>query len=98
MHRMISYWAVATLLLCAAYVAYVRTLPPDDLVMANTWSFQILVSLLVVGGPSLLALFLFLFFGSIWRSLRSNRAPHTDAREAAPFESQSQARAGGRER
>jgi len=74
MRKVMYYWAVTTLLLCAAYVVYVRTLPPDELVMANTLSFQIIVSLLVVGGPCLVVLFLWLFFGSIWRSLRSNRA------------------------
>jgi len=74
MRKVMYYWAATTLLLCAAYVVYVRTLPPDELVMANTSPFQIIVSLLVVGGPCLVVLFLWLFFGSIWRSLRSNRA------------------------
>ena len=74
MRKVMYYWAVTTLLLCAAYVVYVRTQPPDELVMANTLLFQIIVSIFVVGGPCLVVLFLWLFFGSIWRSLRSNRA------------------------
>jgi len=98
MRRIINYWAVATILLCAAYVVYVRTLPPDELVMANTLPFQIMVSALVVGGPCLVVLFLWLFFGSILRSWRSNHTPHTDAREnPAQLESPT-ARADGRER
>jgi hypothetical protein len=98
MRRIISYWAVTTALLCTAYFIYVRTLAPDELAMANTLPFQIIVSLIMVGGPCLVVLFLWLFFGSILRSLRSNRAPRPDAREASLHFSSLQSRAGGRGR
>lgn len=80
MRRTIGNWGVVTGILCAAYVVYQRMQPPDELVMANTLPFQILVSSLVVGGPCLLVLFLWMFFGAILRSLRSNNTPHSDAK------------------
>jgi hypothetical protein len=78
--KTILIWAIATVALCTGYVFYVRTLPTDELVMANTLSFQIATSIVVVGGPLLLGLFLALLFGAIFRSLRrSNRTVKKDA-------------------
>jgi hypothetical protein len=61
MRNMIFYWALTTVLLCTGYVVYVRTLPPDEL----------LVSLLVVGGPSLFVLFVVLFVDALFRRRRT---------------------------
>src|SRR5215831_15695161 len=74
MLRVILYWAAATILICAACVIYVRTLPP--VVMPNSLPNQIILSLFIVGGPSLAALFLLLFLGFILRRLRSHGAPY----------------------
>jgi hypothetical protein len=79
MRSIIFYWAIATLVLCVAYVAYVQTLPPDELVIANSLGFQIIVSLLVVGGPCLGVLFLALFLMAVVRRKRSNPLLNTDA-------------------
>jgi hypothetical protein len=98
MRKVTYYWAVATVFLCAGYVVYVRTLPPDELVMANTLPFQILVSLLVVGGPCLVALLLWVLGGKVLRSLRSNSTPHSDARSSVVPDQSPSARAGERER
>jgi len=68
--KIIVYWICATLLLCAGFVLYSETLPRDELVMANTFSFKILLSLIVVGVPSIFSLFLVLFFGPILRGTR----------------------------
>jgi len=58
--RTIVTWLVVTAALRRGYVAYLRSLPKDDLVMANTLGFQVLVSAFVIGLPSLAALALFL--------------------------------------
>jgi hypothetical protein len=73
LRKIIVYWACATLLLCAGFVLYSETLPRDELVMANTLSFKILVSLIVVGLPSIFGLFLVLFIGSILRDARRRK-------------------------
>ena len=65
MRKVIFYWALITAILCAGFVIYFRTRPPDELVMANSLGFQVVVSLLFVGGPSLFVLFLVLFFGAL---------------------------------
>jgi len=59
--------AWATLAACAycAYVFYMHSLPPDELVMASTLSFQAMIGLVVVGLPAIVFLFLFLFIGAI---------------------------------
>ena len=71
MRNIVFYWALTTVLLCTGYVVYVRMLPPDELVMANSLGFQVLVSLLVVGGPSLFVLFVVLFVGALFRRRRT---------------------------
>lgn len=69
LNRLIFAWVTVTAACCVAFVVYVRTLPPDELVMANSLGFQVLVSLFVVGLPSLLGLFLFLLCYPIVRDL-----------------------------
>jgi len=84
MRKIIFYWAVITTILCVAFVIYFRTRPPDELVMANSLGFQVVVSVLFVGGPSLLILFLVLFFGAlILRRRRSNPSLQGTRDEAA---------------
>jgi hypothetical protein len=46
-----------------------RTLPPDELVVANTLGFQVLAALVVVGFPAVALLFVFLLVGSVLKSL-----------------------------
>jgi len=79
MRSIIFYWAVATLVLCMAYVVYVRCFPPDELVMANSLGFQIIVSLLVVGGPCVVILVLIVFLTPFVRRKRTNPLLNTDA-------------------
>jgi hypothetical protein len=74
MRRVIVYWAAATILIWAACVMYFGTLAPDA--VGNSLPTQIIVSLLIVGGPSLAALFLLLFLGFILRRLRTNTLPY----------------------
>lgn len=66
-------WTVVTAACCLAFILYARTLPPDELVVANTLGFQVLVSLFVVGLPSLLGLFLLLFIYPLVRDLLARR-------------------------
>ncbi len=61
----LAVWATLTLLAGCMYVVYLRTLPPDELVMANTLSFQVMVASLFVGVPAFALLLLFLLAGSI---------------------------------
>lgn len=63
--HVVAVWAALTSAAFCAYVLYLHRLPPDDLVMAGTLSFQATVALIVVGLPSLLLLFLFLLIGAI---------------------------------
>jgi hypothetical protein len=66
-------WVTLTALAYLAYIAYLRSQPPDELVMASSWSFQALIGVVVVGVPSLVFLFLFLLVGSIAKGwLRQN--------------------------
>lgn len=73
LNRLIFAWATVTAAYCVAFVVYARTLPPDELVMANSLGFQVLVSLFVVGLPSLLGLFLFPLCYPIVRDLLARR-------------------------
>ena len=65
LQKTFAVWLALTGTAYVVYVGYLHDLPPDDLVMASDWSFQAMVGLVVVGLPSLLFLFLFLFVGSI---------------------------------
>jgi len=66
--HIITIWATLTVCAVVGFVFHARGLPPDELVMANTWIFQIIVALLVIGLPSFLLLIAFLLIGSlIWR-------------------------------
>jgi hypothetical protein len=56
MQKTFTQWAAATAFLCAASVVHLRLLPPDELELANTLAFQVLLSLVIVGGPCLVAL------------------------------------------
>ena len=77
------WWALITTLACVTYVAYDRSLPPDELLMANTWSFQLLVSILFVAFPSFAALLLFMLVGAIAKrhvlTRRSSESPPAPA-------------------
>ena len=66
--RIITIWATLTACAVIGFVFYAHGLSPDELVMANTLSFQIIVALLVIGLPSFSLLIAFLLIGSlIWR-------------------------------
>ena len=54
-----------TLIAMTGFVIYARALPPDELVMANTLSFQGMVSALVVGLPSCGLLLVFMLVGAM---------------------------------
>ena len=56
LRHVIVVWVALTAVACGAYVFYLHGLPPDELVMANTLSFQAIVGLIVVGLPSVLFL------------------------------------------
>ena len=74
MRNIVFYWAISTAVICAGYVVYLRTLPPDELVMANSLGFQVLVSLFVVGGSSLFVLVLVLLGRTLSGRRRSKGA------------------------
>lgn len=63
--RVLSAWGIATLSACGAFLLHARSLPPDDLLMANTLGFQVMTSLLIVALPSLFCLFIFLGAGAL---------------------------------
>ena len=65
LRRVVIVWVALTAGACVTYIGYARSLPPDELLMANTLSFQAIAALLIVGLPSLACLFLFLFVGSL---------------------------------
>jgi hypothetical protein len=55
-----------------ACLLWLRSLPvKSDLVMANDFSFQVVVAMFYVGIPSIILLFLILFVGSIIKSYRT---------------------------
>ena len=49
----------------AAYMAFLRAAPRDELAMASDLSFQVVLALVVVGLPAVAFLFIFLFVGAI---------------------------------
>jgi hypothetical protein len=63
--QVIAVWATLTAGAYCAYVFYMHSLPPDELVMASTLSFQAMIGLFVVGLPAIVFLLLFLFIGAI---------------------------------
>lgn len=63
--KVCSAWGLATLCACSAFVLYARSLPPDDLLMADTLGFQVMTSLLIVALPSVFCLFVFLGAGAL---------------------------------
>lgn len=73
LRRVCAIWAALTVLACSSYVVYARSLPSDELVMANTLGFQVIAALLIVGLPSLACLFIFLFFGAILGQRKNGR-------------------------
>jgi hypothetical protein len=84
LRKVIAAWGVLTLVFCTVAFIYSRSLPPDELVMANSIGFRALISVLVIGIPSLIGLFIYLFFGSLVRSLlRSNTAMNSDSLKAS---------------
>ena len=81
--RVLLAWALITLVACLGYLLYLRTLPPDELVMANTLSFQVLVSALFVAVPSFGLLLVFLLVGAILRSIVAQRKRRRTERKEA---------------
>lgn len=63
--HVIAVRAALTAIAYGAYVFYLHGLPPDELVMASTLSFQAIVGLIVLGLPSALFLLLFLLVRAI---------------------------------
>jgi hypothetical protein len=63
--KVISVWCVLTICLVVAFVVYLRSFPPDELVMGNDLAFELLIGFFVVGLPSVFFLFLVLLFGAI---------------------------------
>ena len=75
LRTVLAVWAALTAVAGCGYVVYLRTLPPDELVMANTVGFQAMVAALFVGVPSFILLLLFLLAGSILKArLRGGKA------------------------
>jgi hypothetical protein len=73
----VSAWGIATLCACGAFVLHARSLPTDDLLMANTFGFQVMTSLLMVALPSALCLFVFLGVGAIVKGWFAGRGADT---------------------
>ena len=70
MRKVITIWSVLTFLLTGAFYRYIDSFPPEEhFDLANSVGFKLIVSVIVVGGIAAIALFAFLFFGSIIRSL-----------------------------
>jgi hypothetical protein len=65
LRRVLIVWGTVSAVACFTYVSYLRSLPPDDLVMASDLSFQAMIGVIVIGVPSLVFLFLFLLIGAI---------------------------------
>lgn len=63
--HVIVVWAAITVVAHGAYVYWLLGLPADELVMANSLSFQPSIGLIVVGLPSVVFLLLFLLVGAI---------------------------------
>ena len=61
-------WGILTCAAVIGMVVYLRASPVDDLVMADTLIFQVLVALLLVGSTSVLGLIVFLLLGGICKS------------------------------
>ncbi|HBF50593.1 MAG TPA: hypothetical protein DDX04_09790 [Massilia sp.] len=78
MRKLVTAWAVLTLVACVGIYCWLGSLPPDEFDLANTAGFKVMLSLLVVGGGAVGTLFVFLFFGSIVLSLFRSRdkRPH----------------------
>ena len=63
--RVLLVWGIGTALACVAFVLYAQTLPRDELVVANTLSFQAMMSVIVVAIPSGIGLLCFLLVGAL---------------------------------
>ena len=63
--KVLFVWSAATSFACVVYVLYARTLPRDELVMANTLEFQAMMSVIVVALPSGFCLLFFLTVGAL---------------------------------
>ncbi len=63
--KVLSVWCAATFSACVVYVLYAKTLPPDELVMANTLEFQVMKSFVFVALPSGFCLLFFLALGAL---------------------------------
>ena len=80
----IFYWAVGTVV-CWGLLGVAWSLfgPTDDLVMANTVGFKMLVAGIVVSVPSLVVFLLIWALDAYLRKRRSNSAAERDASESA---------------
>jgi uncharacterized membrane protein YczE len=74
LRKVVSVWAVLTIAVGAGYVAHLHSLPPDELVMADTLSFQVLVAAIFVGVPAMLLLLAFLLFGAVLKGLLQSKS------------------------
>jgi len=75
MHKIINVCLVLAALLFIAIYSYLGSLPPEKFDIANTAELKIVLSLILSSVVVLTGLFMFLFFGSIVRSLRRRRSP-----------------------
>jgi TRAP-type C4-dicarboxylate transport system permease small subunit len=63
----------SNLFACVVYVLYAKTLPPDELVMANTLEFQAIMSFIFVALPSGFCLLFFLAVGALVKGRAAGR-------------------------
>ena len=77
LRQVLVVWAALTAGAYCAYVGYLHSMPPDDLVMASTLSFQAMIGLVVVGLPAVVFLFLFLFIGAVAKRWLLGQKPST---------------------
>jgi TRAP-type C4-dicarboxylate transport system permease small subunit len=71
--KVLSLWGAATFFACVVYVLYAKTLPPDELVMANTLEFQAMMSFIFVALPSGFCLLSFLAVGALIKGRAAGR-------------------------
>jgi hypothetical protein len=73
--RIVVLWASLTACAVVGFLFRAHGLPTDELVMANTWGFQAIAALLVIGLPSFFLLIAFLLIGSLIRCRQKATSP-----------------------
>ncbi len=71
--KVLPVWGAATFCACVVYVLYAKTLPPDELVMANTPEIQAMMSFIFVALPSGFCLLFFLAVGALVKGRAAGR-------------------------